>query len=89
MGLEGLKLEISEEERDRILENMLGKKFDGNVDFGEFNESEIINATKRENAKEEILAYVINRIKEEYRLGDDGEALLKWEEYKMRHNLKG
>ncbi len=88
MGLEGLKLQVSNEERDSIIENMLGKKFDGNVDFADFNESEIINATKRENAKNEIVDYIVGRIKEEYQLWDDGEALLKWDEYKQKHNLK-
>lgn len=89
MGLEGLVIRVSEEERENVIESMLGKKFDGTVDFDDFDDSEIINAVKREAAKEEILAYTIGRIKEEFHLADDGEALLKWEEYKQKHNLQG
>lgn len=87
MGLEELGIQVSEEERDSVIESMLGRKFDGTVDFGDFDDSEIINAAKREAAKEEILAYTIGRIKEEFQIADDGEALLKWEEYKQKHNL--
>ncbi len=89
MILEGLGIRVSEEERENIIESMLGKKFDGTVDFDDFDDSEIINAAKREAAREEILAYIISQIKKEFQLMDDGEALLKWEEYKCRHNLKG
>lgn len=87
MVIDGIMMQVSEEERNSIIENMLGKRFDGNVDFGDFDESEIINASKREAAKEEIIAYMTRQIMEEFHLSDDGEALLKWDEYKTKHNL--
>lgn len=87
MVIGSLTVPVSEEERNDIIENMLGKRFDGNIDYGDFDECGLINASKREAAKEEILSYMIQKIKEEYLLADDGEALLKWDEYKTKHNL--
>lgn len=87
MDLEQLGMRVTEEERDRIIEGMFGRTFDGTVDFADFDDSEIINAAKREVAKEEILAYAIRRIKEEFHLLDDGEALLRWDDYKLKHGL--
>jgi hypothetical protein len=87
MILHGMGMKVSEEERNDVIERMFGKRFDGSVDFDDFDESEMIIASKREEAKEEILRYMVCRIKEEYGLSDDGEALLKWDEYKLKYNL--
>ena len=87
MKIEIMKANISEKERKEIMSQMTGQKLDGTVDYPDFNrmaDNEIFKLNKREQAKEEILEYILGRIKAEFKLTDDGEALLKWDEYKAR-----
>lgn len=91
MNLEDMKADISEKERKQIIQQMTGQTFDGTVDYTSFNlmtGNDIFNLNKREQAKEEILEYMLAQIKEEYKLSDNGEALLKWDEYKAKHGIQ-
>lgn len=90
MNLESMKADISEKERKQIIQQMTGQKFDGTVDYASFSfmtGNDIFNLNKREQAKEEILEYMLGQIKKEYNLSDNGEALLKWDEYKAKHGI--
>lgn len=91
MGIESMKADISEKERKQIIQQMTGQKFDGTVDYMSFNimlGNDIFQLNKREQAREEILQYMINQIKKEFNISDNGEALLRWDEYKARHGIK-
>ncbi len=90
MNLESMKADISEKERKQIIQQMTGQNFDGTVDYASFDivaGNDIFDLNKREQAKEEILEYMLGQIKEEYKLSDNGEALLKWDEYKTKHGI--
>ncbi len=79
---------ISEEEKINMLRNMTGRKLDGTVDYSAVSNTALMEMAKRERAKQEMLAYMMQCVSEEYGLTDTGKILLKWEEYKAKHNLK-
>lgn len=90
MSIESMTANISDEERQKMIEQMTGQKLDGKVDYVSFEmltSNEVFNLKKREQAKEEILAYMLEQIKAEFHISDNGEALLKWDEYKAKHEI--
>ncbi|MBQ9991538.1 MAG: hypothetical protein IJP31_11475 [Lachnospiraceae bacterium] len=78
---------LSEEEKMKMLRNMTGKKLDGNVDYDSVNETALMDCAKRDRAKQEILVYMLQCMKEEYKIDDPGDLLLLWEDYKAKHNI--
>lgn len=79
---------ISEEEKMKMLRNMTGKKLDGTVDYESVNNTALMDCAKRERAKQEMLEYMVQCLKKEYKLDDPGELLLMWEDYKEKHNIE-
>lgn len=82
-----LTANISEEEKMKLLRNMTGKKLDGNVDYSSVNETALMDCAKRDRAKQEILSYMLQCLKEEYKIDDPGDLLLMWEDYKEKHGI--
>lgn len=90
MSIESMKADISEIQRKQMIQQMTGQKLDGTIDYISFNimaNNDIFKLNKREQAKEEIMEYMLSQIKKEFGVSDDGEALLKWGEYKARHHI--
>ncbi|MGN1313673.1 MAG: hypothetical protein ACI4VG_01510 [Lachnospiraceae bacterium] len=82
-----IKANLSDEEKKKMLRNMTGKKLDGTVDYSAVNETALMDAAKRDRAKQEMLTYMIQCLKEEYGISDRSELLLMWEDYKEKHNI--
>lgn len=80
-----MKANISEEEKNRIIEEMMGYKI-GEINF-DVDDSEIIKSTKREQVRKEMVAYLTQILQEEFNLEDSFEAQLKWDEYKEKHGI--
>lgn len=78
---------ISEEEKMKMLRSMTGKKLDGTVDYSAVNETALMDCAKRERAKQEMLVYMLQCLKEDYGVDDPDELLLKWEDYKEEHHI--
>ena len=83
-----IRSNISEEEKIEMLRNMTGQRLDGTVDYSAVSNTALMEAAKRERVKQEMLAYMMQCVKEEYGLTDSGEILLKWEDYKAKHNIE-
>ena len=49
--------------------------------------SPILAVSKREDARKEILKYMVKQISEEYGVSSEDEALDLWEEYKVSHGI--
>ncbi len=91
MNIESMKANISEAERKQMIQQMTGQTLDGTIDYMSFNiimSNDILALNRREQAKEEMLQYMLNQIKEEFDIVDNGEALLKWDEYKAKHGIQ-
>ena len=80
-----MKANITEEEKNRIIEEMMGYKI-GEINF-DVDDSEIIKSTKREQVRKEMVAYLTQILQEEFNLEDSLEAQLKWDEYKEKHGI--
>ncbi len=83
-----IRANLSEEEKLNMLRNMTGQKLDGTVDYTAASNTALMEVAKRERAKQEMLAYMMQCIREEYNLTDTGQILLKWEEYKEKHQIE-
>ena len=79
---------ISEEEKMNMLRSMTGQKLDGTVNYSAVSNTALMEVAKRERAKQEMLAYMMQCVGEEYGLTDSGEILLKWEDYKEKHSIE-
>ncbi|MCI6811341.1 MAG: hypothetical protein PUI41_05870 [Lachnospiraceae bacterium] len=82
-----IRANISEEEKMKMLRNMTGKKLDGTVDYSSVNETALMDCAKRERAKQEMLIYMMQCLREDYGVQDPDELLLKWEDFKGKHNI--
>lgn len=49
--------------------------------------SPVLVVSKREDARKEILSYMIKQISEEYKVTSEDEALDLWEDYKVSHEI--
>lgn len=80
-----MKANISDEEKNSIIEEMMGCKI-GEINF-DVDDSEMIKSTKREQVRKEMIAYLTQILQEEFNIEDSLEAQLKWEEYKEKHGI--
>lgn len=80
----------TEEERNEIYKS-LGYNFDSDGVEAEEHESEanteLIKMIHRDVARKEMIAYLISEIQKEFNVEDDNEALLKWDDYKIKHGI--
>lgn len=49
--------------------------------------SPVLVVSKRENARSEMLHYMIKQVSEEYGTTSEDEALDLWEDYKVQHGI--
>lgn len=79
--------DMTAEQRLQMYFEMTGQRFDGTVNYSSVDDNALMQSARRERAREEMVAYLIQCLQEEYGIEDSSEALLKWEDFKERHNI--
>ena len=80
---------MTEEQKTQMYSEMMGRRFDGTVDYCSTNitEKELMQMHKRKQAQVEMVEYLTQCLRREYGLDDSEDALLLWEDYKEKHNI--
>lgn len=87
IGLEYFTPSISDSERQKEIEELTGDKLDGKIDYDAVDYTEWTQTLKREQARNEVVKYVTKLIMKEYNIDNEADALLKWDEYKIKHSI--
>ncbi len=83
-----MKANISEEEKNAILNNMMQCNISEDMQkLLEESEKALFELSREAKIKEEMYTYIENCIRKEFNLTDKEDVTLKWEEYKEKHGI--
>jgi hypothetical protein len=75
------------DERNKVYNDLLGYDYTEPINYSKVDTSSWEKENKREIAREQIVKYITDKIMKEYNIDKPEEALLKWEDYKEKHNI--
>ena len=83
-----MKANISEEEKNAIINNMMHSGSSEDMQkLIEESEKALFELSREAKIKEEMYTYIENCIRKEFNLTDKEDVTLKWEEYKEKHGI--